>query len=91
MARTIRYHPEFENDVIEAANWYDSRSSGLGAAFSENVLQATDSIISDPDRFALTAKGLRYRRVSRFPYIVLFSHHNSVSLATMMCTFGVIV
>ena len=73
MARTVRYHPEFENDVIEAANWYDSHSSGLGDAFAANVLQTTESIISDPDRFALTVKGLRYQRVKRFPYIVLFS------------------
>ena len=73
MARTIRYHPEFENDVIEAANWYDSRSPGLGDAFAANVLQATESIISDPDRFSLTFKELRYQQVKRFPYIVLFS------------------
>ena len=48
MARIIRYHPEFENDVIEAANGYDSYSAGLGDAFAANVLQATKSIISKP-------------------------------------------
>ena len=73
MAKTVRYHPDFENDVIEAANWYDSHSSGLGDAFAANVLQATESIISDPERFALTPRGIRYQRVKRFPYIVLFS------------------
>jgi hypothetical protein len=48
MARIVRYHPEFENDVIEAANGYDSHSAGLGDAFAANVLQATESIISEP-------------------------------------------
>ena len=73
MARTVRYHPLFEADVIEAADWYDARSSGLGDAFATNVFIAAESIISDPDRFALTANGLRYLRVQRFPYVVLFS------------------
>ncbi|MEO2034945.1 MAG: type II toxin-antitoxin system RelE/ParE family toxin [Planctomycetaceae bacterium] len=73
MGRSIRYHPIFDADVIDAADWYDARAVGLGDAFVNNVRQTIESIISDPSRFAETPGGLRYQRVHRFPYVVLFT------------------
>ncbi len=35
----VRYHPLFDSDVIDAADWYDARADGLGDAFVENVRQ----------------------------------------------------
>lgn len=72
MARSLRYHSLFECDVREAAGWYDRRSVGLGDAFVELVRQATNEVIVDPDRFATLTRGVRYARVERFPYLVLF-------------------
>lgn len=72
MDRRVRYHPLFDCDVIQAANWYDDRSAGLGDAFSANARIATESVIADPERFGRTHVGLRYARVERFPYIVVF-------------------
>ena len=72
MARRLVYHPLFEQDVIEAANWYDGRSTGLGDAFISNVKATVAQVAADPDRFASTLLGVRYWRVERFPYIVLF-------------------
>ena len=72
MGRTVRYHPLFDGDVIEAAGWYDDRSPGLGNAFVANVRIATDSAISDPERFGFTQFGVRFVRVRRFPFVVLF-------------------
>ncbi len=72
MDKDITYHPLFHCDVMEAANWYDRRSAGLGDAFATNVKSTVAEIIDDPDRFAATPMGLRYLRVERFPYLVLF-------------------
>lgn len=72
MARAIRYHPLFECDVVEAANWYDGRSQGLGGVFSGKVKIATEAVLRHPERFVATNAGLRYVRVKRFPFIVLF-------------------
>lgn len=72
MDRRIRYHPLFDSDVIEAANWYDDRSPGLGEAFASNVSDVVDAIIAAPQRFGRTTMGLRCSRVDRFPYLVLF-------------------
>lgn len=72
MNRHVRYHPLFHCDVIEAVLWYDDRAAGLGKAFATNVRRSTDLVIADPERFARTPSGLRYARVARFPYVVLF-------------------
>jgi hypothetical protein len=71
-ARRIRFHPLFNDDVIDAANWYDARSRGLGDAFIANVRDVVDAIFAQPLRFARTPLGLRFARVKRFPYLVLF-------------------
>lgn len=73
VAHNLRYHPLFDRDFIEAANWYDMRSAGLGDAFSMNVARAVENLASDPTRFSPTLSGLRYCRVDRFPYVVLFN------------------
>jgi hypothetical protein len=72
MARSLRYHPLFECDVREAAGWYDRRLVGLGDAFVDLVRIATNEVIADPARFSTVTGGVRYARVERFPYLVLF-------------------
>ena len=66
----IRYHPLFECDVLEAARWYDRRSAGLGDQFVAEVRESVADVITDPDRHAASPAGVRYLRVSRFPYVV---------------------
>ena len=70
--RSVRYHPLFECDVLEAAGWYDHRSPGLGNLFVDAARVATQRIIDQPSLFAATEHGLRYVRLKRFPYVVLF-------------------
>jgi len=72
MDRRLRYHPLFDADVREAAQWYDERSPGLGDAFVQRARQCVADVIADPSRFALSPGAVRYRRLERFPYVVLF-------------------
>ncbi|MGC1275205.1 MAG: type II toxin-antitoxin system RelE/ParE family toxin [Planctomycetaceae bacterium] len=68
----VRYHPLFDCDVREAAEWYDRRSPGLGDRFVEAVRVAVDSVIENPDTFSFSPAGVRYARTAKFPYVVLF-------------------
>ena len=36
MSWRVRVRPEAEDDIIEAAAWYENRSDGLGAKFRRN-------------------------------------------------------
>jgi hypothetical protein len=48
MARAVRYHPGFDADVLDAAQWYDDRSAHLGSDFVARVRKATAELIADP-------------------------------------------
>lgn len=68
----VRYHPLFDCDVREAANWYDRWSPGLGDRFVDVVRNAVDRVIGDPESFAISSAGVRYVQTQTFPYVVLF-------------------
>jgi plasmid stabilization system protein ParE len=72
MARSLRYHPLFEADVLAAAEWYDARQALLGADFVARVRKAIDQLIADPNRRTTADYGLRYWPVERFPFVVFY-------------------
>jgi hypothetical protein len=39
----LEFAPEVEKDVAEAANWYETRQSGLGAQFVEEIIRVWDA------------------------------------------------
>ena len=44
----VASRPEAENDVIEIAAWYESRTEGLGDKFVEEVLAVLDHLTINP-------------------------------------------
>lgn len=72
MARNIRFHPEFDSDVLAAADWYDQRQADLGTDFVTNVRKAVSELIADPVRRTLMEYGIRYWPIGRFPYVVFY-------------------
>ena len=72
MARSLRYHPLFDCDVLNAAEWYDGRQPKLGWDFVARVRRAVDQLIADPERRTSIEYGVRYWPVQRFPYVVLY-------------------
>ena len=72
MAKSVRYHPSFDSDVLDAAEWYDERRLGLGADFVARVRNATSALIADPERRTAIDYGLRYWPVERYPYVVFY-------------------
>ena len=50
MARSVRYHPSFDFDIVAAARWYDERQEDLGSDFVIRVRNATSQLIGDPGR-----------------------------------------
>jgi len=68
----VVWHPEAEDEAIEAARFYNRRVRGLGSEFLDSIDEAIEQIISDPMRFALIENDIRRCRVKRFPYCVYF-------------------
>lgn len=72
MNRTLRYHPLFDSDALDASEWYDHRQADLGTDFLARVRKAVDHLISDPERRTTADYGVRYWPVERFPYVVFY-------------------
>jgi plasmid stabilization system protein ParE len=70
----VEFRPEVESDVAEAACWYESQQSGLGAEFVEEIIQVWDALAENPLLNARRhpRKNIRWRYPERFPYRVIY-------------------
>lgn len=81
MSWTVEFRPEVEEDVAEAASWYEARQEGLGDDFIREVMRVWDRLAVDP----ITAsrhgamKDIRWRFPDRFPYRVIYQMDKSSS------------
>ena len=56
----------------EAASWYESQRSGLGAEFVTEIEHALQQACEMPQRFPRMLEEVRCVRVRRFPYSIFF-------------------
>ena len=68
----VKFRPEVEQDMAEAAAWYEARQPGLGAEFVEEVIQIWDVLSKNPLLHCRRhpTKNIRWRYPERFPYHV---------------------
>jgi plasmid stabilization system protein ParE len=66
----VRLHPEAEEDLIDARNWYRARSEVAAQAFVIEIDHALRSIAEAPMRWPRGMRGERRFVLDRFPYTV---------------------
>ncbi len=66
--------PQAEDDILDAAQWYDSKQAGLGNNFVEEVLAVLDALAINPLLHCRQhpTKNIRWRYPKRFPYRVIY-------------------
>jgi len=74
MSWQVVSRPEAENDVVEIAAWYDSRTDGLGDKFVEQFLAVLDQLTINPFLHCRRHphKDIRWRYPKSFPYRVIY-------------------
>jgi hypothetical protein len=72
MPDRLRFHPLVALDLSAAIRWYGDISGGLGNRFRELVDSRFDDIEARPGRFGFAFDDVRFARVRRFPYVILF-------------------
>ena len=68
----LSYRPEVEDDLVDAALWYDDKQPGLGEEFITEFLAAIRRIRDNSMLYAVAPNGLRPCRLRRFSYIIHF-------------------
>lgn len=68
----VELRPAAAADVEDAATWYESRESGLGSEYLEEVRTTLTAISDNPERFPTVYRETRRALVHRFPYAVFY-------------------
>ncbi len=69
---TYDFHPEARLEYREAVVFYESRYTGLGAAFSLQIEAAIDRILKAPERWRVIEQDVRRCLAHTFPYGILY-------------------
>ncbi|MBM4024158.1 MAG: type II toxin-antitoxin system RelE/ParE family toxin [Planctomycetes bacterium] len=67
---------EAEVELWEAVTFYENRCAGLGLDFEREIKAAVELIQQSPDRWPIRKDGTRRCLLRRFPYLVVYVHHN---------------
>lgn len=70
--RKVRFHPQAEAEMIEAAVYYESRQENLGKRFLASVQDAINSIMINPLLYPVVDLDVRRCLTRVFPFGVLF-------------------
>lgn len=66
------YHPEAEAELVEAAEFYEARSPGLGGRFLREFDSAIAEVQASPQRWAVVEGDLRRHTMGRFPFGIYY-------------------
>ncbi len=73
MNRPISIHEAAENELNDAADFYDLESPGLGEAFINEIHKAVDLIAHFPEASQLIRGRIRRKVLIKFPYALIIA------------------
>jgi len=71
------FHPDAEIELIQAIDYYEQCSKGLGQDFVCEVYATIERIISYPQAWSVIDDEIRRALVKRFPYGVLYAENDA--------------
>jgi len=72
MTLDVRLRPEAEDDLAEAAVWYEEQQPGLGQRFLDAAAATVSRISASPLAFPIVYRSTRRALLQRFPFGVFF-------------------
>ncbi len=70
---TFSFHPEAEQELNQAIDFYESITPGLGLDFAAEVFSAIQRAMDFPKAWSVLEGDIRRSLVRRFPYGILYS------------------
>lgn len=70
--KPVKFHPEAELEMIEAARFYEDRQHHLGLRYLQSVKQTVDKISLNPQIYKPIEPDIKRCRVTSFPFAVVF-------------------
>ncbi len=73
MSVSFSFTPEARTELLEAIQYYESESLGLGAAFLSSVNEGIEQLLVFPEAAPVLYGKVRRKTIRRFPYNLLYS------------------
>ncbi|HEX6098752.1 MAG TPA: type II toxin-antitoxin system RelE/ParE family toxin [Thermoanaerobaculia bacterium] len=70
--KAVRFHPEADQELAEAREWYEARSGVAAQACALEVDNAVGRILEAPLTYPIGRRGERRIVLDRFPYTILY-------------------
>lgn len=84
MSFPVVFKPEAELEIIDAFQWYEEQSFGLGGEFLRSVKQGEAVLSRNPFLYQLQYKDVRCAFLRRFPYALHYIIEND-SVFVLAC------
>lgn len=68
----VEFHPEADQELEAAKNWYQERSNLAARAFATEIADSLAKIAGSPERWPATGSGERRFLLSKFPFSILY-------------------
>jgi toxin ParE1/3/4 len=79
--KLLNFHPEAENEINVASNYYNFKDLGLGFDFLDEIDNALLQIKKSPERWVKMSKKIRKFFLRRFPYTIFYEIiENSINI-----------
>jgi plasmid stabilization system protein ParE len=72
------FHPDAEEEFIDAAAYYEENVPGLGERFAREVHQAIEQLLNYPEIGSPIDPNLRRIVMPRFPYCLIYSFTSDI-------------
>ena len=70
--KAVRFHPDAESEMIDAAVYYETQQPDLGRRFLASVQDAVNRIVLNPHLYPTVELDVRRCLTKTFPFGVLF-------------------
>lgn len=68
----VIFTPAARADLIDAQQWYEGETPGLGRRFRAAIDAVTERMNANPQQFPIVFKNVRRALLRRFPYSMFF-------------------
>jgi len=72
MRKAVSFHPEAQDEFVDAELYYSLVSSGLDLEFRREILAAIEKVCDLPTAFPKYLSQTRKCLVDRFPYLIVY-------------------
>lgn len=77
MRPSVRFHADADQELTEAAMWYNSRSPQAARWFLDEIEHAVAMIVDGPERWPRHLHRTRRYILRRFPYAVVYRYQDN--------------